>query len=62
MFGCCDELCLKVMGEKRWAMASCSIDMDHSMFIVIIKLESSKLKALGSKLQGVFFFSFLNAR
>lgn len=61
MFGGCDELCLKVVKERTWATTSSSMDMDHSMFTIIIKLESNKLKVLESNLHGFFFFFFLCA-
>jgi hypothetical protein len=57
MFGGCNELCLKVVGEKRWVMAICSMDVDHLMFTIIIKLELSKFRAPKSKFQSVFCFS-----
>ncbi len=59
IFGGCNELCLKVVKERTWATTSSSMDMDHSMFTIIIKLESNKLKVLESKFQGVFCFLFL---
>ncbi len=59
MFGGYNELCLKVVGEKRWVMEICSMDVDHLMFTIIIKLELSEFRAPNFKV--FFVFSFLSA-
>ncbi len=61
MFGGCNELCLKVVGERRWVTASYSLDVDHLMFTIIIKLELNKFGAPKSKLQSVFCFLFFES-
>ncbi len=58
MYSCLEvnELCLKVVRERMWAVTSSSMDVDHSMFTIIIKFKLTKLKVLESKLQGFFVF------